>query len=79
LENLLGEFEHLGLELDVGDIVEIILAQRGGGETVMPRLDHDDRSRFVSTIRPSATTSLARMASRITAKVSCPTRSSGVM
>ena len=37
------------------------------------------RSRFASTTRPSATISLPRIASRITAKASWPTASFGVM
>ena len=50
LQNPLGQFEHLGLDRDVGDIVEIVfrvpdlvrVAQRGRGEPLMPRLDHDN-------------------------------------
>ena len=37
------------------------------------------RSRFASTTRPSATVPLPRMASRITAKASCPAWSLGMM
>src|SRR5262249_8994683 len=86
VENMLGQREHVRRNGEGGQVAEVILrlahligvAQRGAEQPLVIWLKRITRSRLESTSRPSATIRLPRMASRITAKASCPTGALGM-
>src|SRR5262249_22442520 len=85
--NVLSKLQHLAGHLHVRDVAEkflglahlVAVAQRRSSMPLPCGSKAMTRSRLASTMRPSATMPLPRMASRMTANASCPTLSVGAM
>src|SRR5450759_1438925 len=87
LENMLGQLEHIGLELHVRNVVEVFfrvpklvgIAQCGSISPLSQGWSMITRAGCANTTRPGATTPFPRMAPRTTAKASWPAWSFGMM